>query len=185
MLAIRVDAVANHVETENFARQALEITVAIQDRNMGVYAWQYLGAALHGQCRWREAVAAYDAAIAARSTLGQAGKLMGPLAGQALAYQADDQLEQALAKIEQILVYLDEHPMDYTDSPIWVHLACYHVLKSVDDVRAGTQLDIAHTLLQERAAKIGDETLRQCFLEQVPENRAVMAAWWTAQMTGD
>ena len=56
-------------------------------------------------------------------------------------------------------------------------LGCYVGLRACGDARADEVLAEAHRLLQERAAWIDDPALRRSYLENVPENRAIAAAW--------
>ncbi|MCI0478606.1 MAG: hypothetical protein L0Y55_20385, partial [Anaerolineales bacterium] len=60
---------------------------------------------------------------------------------------------------------------DGTDEPFRIYLTCYRVLRANQDARADTILRTAQNLLQERAARISDETARRSFLENVPHHR--------------
>jgi hypothetical protein len=48
------------------------------------------------------------------------------------------------------------------------------VLQANRDARATDILTQAHTLLQERAARIADEGLRRIFLNNVPDHREIL-----------
>lgn len=50
----------------------------------------------------------------------------------------------------------------------------YQVLGAVQDTQTKSFLALAHRLLQQRAKAIGDETQRRLYLENVPENRAIL-----------
>ena len=82
----------------------------------------------------------------------------------------------ALAYVEEILAYLQIGSLAGADAPFRVYLTCYHVLQAHSDSRAPTILQLAHELLQTRAATIGDERLRRLFLENVPAHRELVIA---------
>jgi hypothetical protein len=91
-------------------------------------------------------------------------------------------LAQAQAQVEEILSYLEDGTLDGTDEPFQVYLTCYRVLCAGRDPRAGGVLVAAHRLLQERAARIEDEELRQSFLENVVAHREIIAAYCETQV---
>lgn len=80
------------------------------------------------------------------------------------------------AKVEEIQGYLETETLEGTGDPFWVYLTCYRVLRACQDPRAPEILAAAHTLLQERAARIGDQDLRRSFLGSVPAHREIMLA---------
>jgi hypothetical protein len=62
------------------------------------------------------------------------------------------------------------------EEPFRVYLTCYRFLKASQDPRAEDVLRTAHRLLDERAARIGDEELRRSFLENVAAHREILSA---------
>ena len=56
-------------------------------------------------------------------------------------------------------------------------MTCYNVLLAVQDTRAREILSFAYRLLQERANKIDDKTLRRSYLENVAANREIATLW--------
>ena len=69
--------------------------------------------------------------------------------------------------------------LEGTDDPFWVSQICYRVLIATGDSRAPEILETAHALLQERAARIDDETLRRSFMESMPAHREIVYAFAT------
>ena len=67
--------------------------------------------------------------------------------------------------------------MHGSKEPFRIYLTCYQVLQAVDDPRAEEILETAYEMLQERAAKIEDESLQRSFLENVPINREIIAEY--------
>jgi hypothetical protein len=73
--------------------------------------------------------------------------------------------------------HLETGSLDGTYEPMRVYLTCYRVLEASKDPRAAEVLATAHSLLQERAAKIEDEEMRRSFLENVPAHRELVEVW--------
>ena len=100
-----------------------------------------------------------------------------PAAGLAwLSYQ-DGDLPQALTYTEEILEQMEGKPLQGPDRVLWIYLVCYRVLTQAGDDRAESVLASAHTLMNDRAARIGDEVLRQTYLESVAENVELARFW--------
>jgi class 3 adenylate cyclase len=87
-----------------------------------------------------------------------------------------DLLGDALAQVEHVLTHLASGSLDHTEAPMRAYLCCIEVLQAAGDARAQPLLERAHGELQKQAARM-DETSRRMFLENVPSNRALMAAW--------
>ena len=97
-----------------------------------------------------------------------------PLAGLARVCLIQENPIEAQALVDGILGHLESHTLEGTEEPVRVYLTCYRVLTANQDLRAGELLDTAHRLLQERAAKIGDEEMRRSYLENVPAHREIV-----------
>jgi hypothetical protein len=91
----------------------------------------------------------------------------------------------AFGKAEAARAYLEEtcaaavaegYSGDYPEQEIW--WASYQVCRACGEtVRAQLALDRAHRLVQQQAARIGDPSRRQSFLERIPVNREIERAW--------
>ena len=68
-------------------------------------------------------------------------------------------------------------PLDSTESRQLIRLTCYHAMRRAGDARAEAVLRSAHDELVRRAALLTDAAMRATFIEQIPEHRAVVAAW--------
>ena len=130
-------------------------------------AWAFLGQAHQTRQSLPEAADAYRQALALRRELGQPHLVTEPLAGLARVCLIQGNPIEAQALVEEILGHLESHTLEGTEEPIRVYLTCYRVLTVNQDSRARELLDKAHTLLQERAGKIGDEEMRRSYLENV------------------
>ncbi len=156
------------------SQQALSIANDIGERNYQGYALTNLGHALAGLGDLAEAADVYRQALALRRELGQQSLAMESLAGLARVFLAQGDLPQAQAQAEEILRYLETKTLDGTDEPLRIYLTCYRILRATLDSRAQTVLDMAHRLLQERAAKITDGEMRCSFLENVAAHREIV-----------
>ena len=64
-----------------------------------------------------------------------------------------------------------------SDEPQWVYQVCYQVLRANHDPRQKSLLQHAYNRLQEQANRIPDEETRRAFLENVPYQAAIVAAY--------
>jgi DNA-binding SARP family transcriptional activator/predicted ATPase/Tfp pilus assembly protein PilF len=158
----------------DYGQEALHIAQEIGNRHVQGYALTRLGHALKGLGRLAEAAEVYQQALALRQELGQPNLAIEPLAGLARVSLAQGDALQAQAQVEEILNHIETGTLDGTDEPLRVYLTCYRVLVASQDLRAQGILSAAHRLLQERAAKIGDEDLRRSYLENVPAHREIL-----------
>ena len=98
----------------------------------------------------------------------------------------------ALTQVDEILSYMEDntpprgssHPLDGAEEPFRILLTCYQVLKANDDPRAEPILIDAYNLLNTRATNIGDEHLRDCFLNNVAVNREIVAEYKALGLEG-
>jgi tetratricopeptide (TPR) repeat protein len=103
---------------------------------------------------------------------------MSSLAGLAWAALAQGDLAQAQAYAAEILAWLETaSDVVLQDMPLHIYLTCYQVLRAGGDPCAHEILATAYRLLQERAARLSDEATRRSFLENVAENRDIVAEW--------
>jgi len=90
---------------------------------------------------------------------------------------AQGNLAAAQAHVEEILSYLETGSLHPMFGPFRVYLTCYRVLRANGDTRADDILERAHSLLQERAARINDEAERRSFLENVAAHREIASEY--------
>ncbi|MFQ5344187.1 MAG: tetratricopeptide repeat protein, partial [Anaerolineae bacterium] len=157
------------------SQQALQMTQEIGARRAEGAMWMKLGHAQAGLGQLDEAATAYRGAVALQRELGRLNQAMEPLAGLARVALAQGDIQQAQAHVQEILSHLEAGgTLDGTIDPFQVYLTCYRVLRADGDPRAQEVLTTAYNLLQERAAKIGDEDLRRSFLENVASHREIV-----------
>jgi predicted ATPase len=168
----------HHLGEDQAAREhsrcALDIAQELGEREIEPYALTHLGHALAGLGQLAEAADAYRQSLALRRGLGQPHLATEPLAGLARVCLIQGNPSEAQALVEEILAHLESHTLEGTEEPIRVYLTCYRVLTANQDPRARGVLNRAYNLLQERAAKIGDEEKRRSYLENVPAHREIL-----------
>lgn len=104
--------------------------------------------------------------------------LGGALAGLARSAQACGDLPLAMQHVERLLA-LDASTNDVNRNaaPRRIELVCHLVLSSAGDPRADTWLRRAHAGLLTMAAAISDGSLREGYLNNIPDHRAILASW--------
>ncbi len=167
----------NHQAACDYCQQALSIAQELGNRRDQAYALVNLGQALAGLGRLPQAAEAYGQSLELRRELGERHLANESLAGLARVSLARGELPQAMAHVESILRYLDENSLAGLNEPFGVYLICYRVLQAAQNPRAESILSTAHTLLQERAAKINPAALRRSFLENVAAHQEIAAEW--------
>jgi tetratricopeptide (TPR) repeat protein len=168
---------------QKYCEQALAIQREIGDRHSESYSLTYLGHALADLGNLEEAAGVYRQARQLRLELGNESLSIDNLAGLARVALAKGNQEQAVEHTKAIITWLDEHGSEGVEYPLQVQLTCYNVLRREtngilsDGERANALLAKAHTALLEKAATIGDDSLKRKFLENVKTNREIMGAW--------
>jgi hypothetical protein len=153
------------------------MAVEVENPDFEAIALCSLGNAELALGRHAQAAAAFARAKQIATTLDTATRLDAAtgLVRVALAQQ-DATLVQRL--VEELLSHLDSHDaLEGTEAPYLIRLTCHQALAHAGDPRAAQLLGSAHAELLAEAVSIADAALRQSFLNNIPEHRAIMAAW--------
>lgn len=159
----------------DYGQQGLRIFVELSDDVGQAYAWTEIGHALAGLQRLDEAVAAYEQALGLRRALTQPHLEMEVLAGLIRVDLARQDASEANRKAQNLLTYLEINRLLGAEEPVHVYWTCYRALLSVN--HAQKVLSDAKRMLEERAAAIDDEPLRNSFLQEIVVHRVVMQTW--------
>jgi tetratricopeptide (TPR) repeat protein len=189
----------------NYGQQALSLIEELNNPFMKGFVLTRMAHALVNLDRLDEATAAYREALLLRRNGGQIHLIAETLAGLAREALVRGDLEQALARTEEILEILGASPtmvdpaashagtspfdlpavtdnrLGGADEPVRVYMTCYRVLLANGDPRAERILSLAYDLLQRQAVKIDDEELRSSFLTEVLVHRQTVAAFQELQ----
>lgn len=162
----------DYMAARRYCQQALTISRMIGDRPGEGYSLTSLALALEGLGEWEQAAAAYQEAAALRRELGQPALAIDDIAGLARVALRRGQIEQALGYVEESLAWISANGIEGIEYPLRVYLTAADVLTAAgQSARAAGALASAQALLQERAARISDETTRRAFLQDVPLHR--------------
>ena len=167
----------NAVQAVALARAALEAALAVGVPQLEQMALKRLG---HGQWIAGDRAAAAEAFEQARAQAlkHKLSQLDDASAGLARLALADGDLAGALRHVQSVLdrAAASGYAHD-AEHPHQVSLVCHLVLSSAADPRADAWLQRAHGQLLTVAATISDASLREGFLNNIPEHRAILAAW--------
>ncbi len=165
-----------------YAQQGLDLAREIGSRSGAAWALTYLGHIRFEMDELDGALSAYWESLDIRQSLNQPNLATEPLAGLSRVALKQNDILTAHKYIEDILQFLDGGgTLDGTEEPLRVLLTCFQVLEALQNSKAESILEKAHTLLMERANQILDSNLRQKFLENIPYHQEVIKAWMNYQ----
>jgi class 3 adenylate cyclase/tetratricopeptide (TPR) repeat protein len=99
-------------------------------------------------------------------------------AGLAASAVLQGQLEQARNYVHEAWDYLKEHGWVGIENPGTVYRTCAETFEALgEDENARAAIESGHQALMEVADKINVPAWRQSFLENVPDNQAIMEMW--------
>lgn len=182
-LTLLLQQSGDYTAAQEYALQTLHYARDRGSLEGEAYALRTLGHAQLGLGIPVEAVAACQQATDLCREVGKPQLVEEPLAGLASVACTRRDLIQAGAHVEEILDCLETGALNGIDEPFRIHLTCYQILQTARNPRARDILNTAHTLLQERAAKIKDEAQRYSFLDNMAANRGTVAAYQAMQGT--
>jgi tetratricopeptide (TPR) repeat protein len=157
--AVEIAVAAQHPEAESFSRFCL----ASADLALGLY---------------QASATNFERSLSMAREAGSPW-VLDAMAGLARLALMQGDLDAALAWVSEPLSQAAANgELAGAESPSGVLLACHQVLEmSGDNARAEGLLTLAHAQLQAKAETISDALLRRAFLDEIPEHRAIVAAW--------
>jgi class 3 adenylate cyclase/tetratricopeptide (TPR) repeat protein len=167
------------------AREALDLAVAAQAADLEALALWCLGhAGLHAG-EVAAAATAFERARIVTESIGSASR-HDAVAGLARVALARGDLAAALQAVDSLLAAgAADGTLEGSLGLRLIQRICLEVLQRAGDPRVADVLAAVHAALQAHASTISDGALRQSFLDRVPENRAIVAAWAAAQKETD
>ena len=169
----------NHLQALAYADKAWQIAHRNRWPRGQAHALLVRGHALSALQWSDEASEAYGQALVLCHSLGNphfAVEVRAGLAGVALA-QGD--LSLAQSHVEAILTVLADHPLAGLDEPFFAYLTCYRVLAVHHDPRTAHLLQKGYDLLQVYASRIGDDSQRRSFLDNIAVHCDLQQAYAT------
>jgi tetratricopeptide (TPR) repeat protein len=170
---------------QEYGERAFALEKETDDLYMQAYTLNHLGLNLAAVGKLAEAQKALQQALAMRGELDQQPLELDDLAGLARIALAQNHVPQALFYLAQLEKRIETININSAEFPIWVYLTLFQLLAMAGDQRRAQQvLQGGYQLLQERANRIQDESLRQQYLSRVPFNRGLLEAWEQNQGIG-
>jgi len=170
----------NYALAKSYAEESITLVNEIQYRSGEAIGLTFLGHALTGLGALSEAKTAYQKALELRECMELSNLCCEPLAGLARIGLLESDLPAAEQNAIKILAHLDQGgALDGIDHPNFVRLICYKVLDALNDPRSSAFLEEMYSSLQEQAARIQDDTLRQSFLNNVPWHQEIIQHYQT------
>lgn len=159
------------------AQAALDIAMEVQSPVFEAIALCSLGNAELALGRHAPAQTAFARAQSVAMELNNATQ-HDAAAGLARVALAQGDIAAALRAVASLLPQLaGDGALESTEAPYLIRLTCYQALSRGNDPRAAPLLGSAYAELLGVAAGIADDELRHGFLHNIPEHRAIMAAW--------
>ena len=157
-----------------FAQQAAELARSISEKSGEAWAMLYLGHAYLLQRELQLANAAYRRSSEIRSELDQPSLSMESMAELVESFMLANDLDAASQEVEKILSFLASgSALEGTEEPLRIYYACYLFLEKKQDPRSKQILQAAMSVLEAQVSKLGDETARQRYIENIPWRRAI------------
>jgi predicted ATPase len=164
-------------------KQALAIHDEIDNQKEKGFALTHLGYVLVEINQLDEARLTLEKALQIRRDVGAEALANDTMAGLAQLYLKENKIEKAKYYINLIFSWIDANGTEGIELPVLVYFICYQVMQAAAKadsrlwVDAQTILEAGHGLLKQNALRIQDSDLRQQFMENVPYNCALQAAW--------
>lgn len=157
-----------------YAEQALKQAQQIGSRMYQAEILTWLG---HAHANHQQVDAAkqnYIQALVLYQAIGARPQAAEAQAGLARLALAADELNEAMAQCEVLLLTLADYPLAGLDEPFLVYLTCYEILSATQDPRAAEVIQTAYNILQQYLEQIQEAELRVSFLENVKTHRQVL-----------
>lgn len=176
-LSVLEGRLGNGERAVSLAAQAIKAAVATGALQWEMLARQQLGEAEQTMGRYAAATKTFEA-IEALASCHRLPEPPDALAGLAALALAQGDVPTALRHMLRVLALDVDGALALRSlNPRRLALICHRVLSSAGDPRAGAWLQRTHAELLTVAATISDEGLRDGFLNNIPDHRAILAAW--------
>ena len=164
------------------AQAALDIATAVHDPGTRAFAAFLVGEAWLALGEPAEAAGAFARARDGAHAVGDPVEFWAA-AGLARVALAGGDAVEAQRIAEELLVHSTADGGPQATHNMLIRLTCYRAFQAAGDARSVEVLATAHAALQARAATVNDALLRDGFLTNVPEHRAIVTAWEAQQAT--
>ncbi len=168
---------ARYDEASDAAQRCIALMETCQDRNFTIEGEGLLGRVLLAQGRPAEALPHIRRAIEIAESCRQTLDVMRYRSFESLARLGVGEGRAALENSREVIAFLESCGRRVDDIPC-LYYNHYLIVHRVRGPAAGRPyLERAYRILQELAGEVQDPELRNTFLERVPVNRQIIAAW--------
>lgn len=180
-LALSYHYLGDDLTALHYLEQTVQLCTETSEQRGLAYALHWEGQVLLTRGELNNAAACYAQAADLRLVNHQPHLAAQSQAGLARVRLAQGRGAEALALIEPIVAQLADLRSRDVEDPCMLWLNCYLVLRAHQHAQARAVLEQAYTIVQERAARISDPTMRQNFLQRIAVNRQLVEAWQAEQ----
>jgi len=160
-----------------WAEESLSLSLELDDRPGGAWAYFYLGYAHLLNEQLDAALQSFSKCIEIRSEISVPVLAAEARAGLLDVYLKMDDPTLAKMEMEQILGYMDvDQAFQGAEEPLRILWTTYRALEEMKDPRAAIVLQNAIQLLNTQVAKLSSEDSRRMYVENVPWRRAIHQA---------
>ena len=164
----------------SLAREAVAVAQQAGLKRWEPDAWCHVGEAALDLGEHVAAAEAFDTAMAL-SLADKAASALDAGAGLARLALMQGDVAGAMVHVQTALDGEGGGARQEAGAPRHIALMCTLVLSSAGDARANEWLERVYRELMASAALISDEALRQGYLANIPDHRAILSAWALAQ----
>jgi tetratricopeptide (TPR) repeat protein len=160
--------------------QVCSLSHAVGDRRLEGYGYTFLGLILEEMGELEAAQSAYSTALNLRREVGLHALAVDALAGLTRVASARGDHEQATARVDEVLAWLDEQGIEGVGDPLLAYKAAYRALFTAgEEARGRAVLQIAYELLMARAEGITDPERQRAFLHDIEPNCGIWSDYQT------
>ncbi len=161
-----------------FAQQARMLAFKLGNRSIEIDALEQIGASALILKDWQTAKNVFDEVLSYHQENSPPKRTLCSQANLIDLYQQIGQTQQAYQLAQEILSDLVGKGRQITGFiPLSVFVSCWRILDAWMDEQAAVILEIAYDRLQSQANLIESAEARQTFLENIPANRSILAAY--------
>lgn len=172
--AMVANMLGNYPEAEQFAARALTLAQEQEALPRLAFALTYWADARAGQGDVAAAKQAHEEALQIRRSIKQEHLATVQLTRLGQMALQEENLEEALTYVDQLLPFLQEHPLGNLRLSGETAVFCYRVLAILQDARADEVLLDAYQALQEVAEKFEDSMAKSTYLSRVAAHHQIM-----------
>jgi predicted ATPase len=158
--------------------ESLDIAHAISGKRTEATVYTYQGFIYESMHLYQQAIHAYQQGLELRNQLHQYTLSIDCKAGLARSLHHIGHAQPALALVNDIHLFIEQHGIEGIEYPFKVLLTCIQICEANHNHElAKHYVGFAYNTLQERMQHITDMTIHDTYLSAFPEHVAIIKAW--------